>query len=75
MTELLEQFLAGSPNSFNVLDNRRFIKYAFECARLNKSLDIEAFRKAGVTEQSIEEYLSAYSWIRDIYEIRRELPL
>lgn len=75
MDELLKQFLGGSPNSFSVPDNRRFIRYAFECARLGKDIDTAAFRKAGVTEHNIEEYLSVYSWVRDIYEIRHELHL
>lgn len=64
--ETLDSFLGRFPNSAHPLDRKRFIKYAFEAARAGKTLDEDAFRKAGITEENIRRYLEAYSLIRDI---------
>mgnify|MGYP003303091906 CR=1 FL=1 len=64
--DLLNDFLRHFPNSTHPCDTKRFIKYAFEAARAEKALDVEAFRKAGVTEKNISRYLDYYSLIRDI---------
>lgn len=64
--ETLDLFLEAFPNSAHPLDRKRFIKYAFEAARAEQTLDEEAFRDAGVTEENIKRYREAYSWIRDI---------
>lgn len=66
MSDLLNQFLGGFPNSSHPFDRKRFIKYAFEAARAGKALDVEALRMAGVTDENVKRYLDAYSWIRDI---------
>lgn len=63
--ETLDLFLGAFPNSAHPLDRKRFIKYAFEAARAGLTNE-DAFRKAGVTEENINRYLDAYSWIRDI---------
>lgn len=62
----LNDFLGHFPNSAHPCDCKRFIKYAFEAARAEKALDVEAFRKAGVTEENIKRYLEYYSLIRNI---------
>lgn len=67
--ESLELFLGASPNSPHPLDRKRFIKYAFDAARADLTLNERAFREAGVTEEYIKRYLEIYSWIRDIQEI------
>jgi hypothetical protein len=64
--ESLNQFLGEFPNAVNSYDRRRFIKYAFEVARAEKAMDVEAFRRAGVAEERIKSYLDIYSWIREI---------
>ncbi len=65
----LDLFLGASPNSTHPYDRQRFIKYAFEAARAKEALDVEAFRRAGVSEDNIKCYLDVYSWIRDIQEM------
>lgn len=47
MSDLLNQFLGGFPNSSHPFDRKRFIKYAFEAARAGKALDVEALRMGG----------------------------
>ena len=67
--ESLELFLGAFPNSSNPFDRKRFIKYAFDAARAELTLDERAFREAGITEEYIKRYLEIYSWIRDIQEM------
>lgn len=69
MNDLLNQFLGFFPNSTHAADRKRFIKYAFDKARKQESLDISEFRNAGVSEKNIKMYESIYSWIRDIQEL------
>ena len=64
--ESLDLFLSEFPNATHSRDRQRFIKYAFEAARAEKAMDVEAFRRAGVTEKNIKAYLDIYSWIREI---------
>ncbi len=64
--ETLDLFLGGFPNSTHTCDRKRFIKYAFEAARAEQPLDVDAFRRAGVSDENIKRYLDVYSWIRDI---------
>lgn len=66
--ELLTAFLGGFPESSHPLDMKRFVKYAIACIDESSYLDIEAMREK-ISVEKISEYESAYSWIREAYEI------
>ena len=68
MNTLLEMFLGAAPNSSNAYDRRRFIAYAYECAKEHKQIDTATMRMLGVEETKIVEYENVYSWVRDIYD-------
>lgn len=66
--DLLKSFLNGFPNSDHPFDRRRFAKYAISCIENNHELDVKALRDSGLTDERIEEYSIAFSWIRDAYD-------
>lgn len=72
----LNSFLGGHPDSSHPKDRIRFIKYALECIKNGKSLNIEAMKQSGnLSDSRIEYYGSAYSWIRDTYDFLKEKGL
>lgn len=67
--ELLASFLSGHPGSDHLFDRERFLRYALACAKNNHNIDCENFRRHGLSEDKISEYLIAFGWIRDTFRI------
>lgn len=63
--ELLNEFLAGEPESLHQRDRNRFVAYAVRCAKWNVYIDTKAMRKHGLSEEFISELEIAFEWIRD----------
>ena len=75
--ELFISFLSGSPESLNWYDRRAFVKYALEACRNQHSFGSDrqaAMQSKGISEETIEYYLSAPPWIEETYQaLRTEL--
>jgi hypothetical protein len=68
MSELLEKFLGGFPESAHPTDEKRFMAYALECAEQHASIDSDRMRERGVSDETIDRLETAYDWIRLTYD-------
>ena len=69
--DLFRAFLGGFPDSMHPLDMRRFVAYAFSCAENNHYIDTDGMRSGGVSEESMEVYENAFTWIRETCDYLR----
>ena len=67
--ELFDAFMGGFPESSHPFDRTRFVRYAIQCAKDEWTIDEDGMRSKGLSEDKIEEYSKAYSWISQTIDL------
>lgn len=66
--ELFDLFVSNHPASFHFYDRERFVRYAIEAYKNNHLLDEEKqkiLREKGLSEEDLDDYISAFGWIQE----------
>ena len=69
INELKEQWLSAFPDSTHTLDEKRFIRYAVELAKVNGSLDLAEMESRGISRPRWEEYQRQYEFLRLVLDV------
>lgn len=70
--ELKERWLSAFPDSTHPLDEKRFIRYAIELAKVNGELDHAEIESRGVSRRRREEYQRQYEFLQYVLDVLDE---
>ena len=72
LNELKEQWLSTFPDSAHPLDEKRFVRYAIELAKVNGGLDHAEMESRGISPHRREEYQRQYEFLRVVLDVLGE---